>query len=763
MFFLDRFMDFIYRHPLYGKIFKYIFAMAISVVAIVTGIIYLKTGRFLFDLDLFIHILDENRKYVYMVLIAENIILIGALIWKDYKLKTRANCSVKYIHLNDIAYLWLEAEDYKDALREEVRKQVEEEQSSNVLLPNTYEYPEFEKNKTNEIYQRIIAPNIERLSNEERVIIIDLLKLLEDKGDIPSVASYYDKDPEIKYKDEIVSTDGLNSYKVLRNITLYDHTLNVLEEIYAILDKRGKTQFAMLFGKAVVSALAHDIGKIQKIEEKVKKVSIEIFRQQPHHIVSKLIFIEMFPSYESRDIVVEAIENHHAVKLPNNGNELIKMLVDADKLARKREIERYILDKNVGKPLTKRLKKNKKSKDDKDLENEQKLKEELEKVYEEKRMLEDAVLKDSLTRAYNRMCFEKDIDLYFAEHKDTMIFAMIDGDNFKKINDTYGHLAGDQVLKKIVDVIYSEVREYNGKVYRYGGEEFAVVIPDMDEESGKNLFKKICTKIENSGIEFEEKEIKFTVSIGMVTASGCATINDLIANADKALYDAKKSGKNRVFLYGKEENKIKKSIKNKDKDKKDKKNNIVELSDIDFDVGAEFGIINKDGKNNEDTKKNEFVNDNKKEIKTDKIEFEFDEYEGKIFDKLSQMINKAYSSGLIVDILSVSYKDMILFDWNTVKNVIEEVVSPVDSEKMTRYFVEEAKKRNVVGYIDIDNGYYSSKFVIDLVFQKVEFNAIPIFGRVFGLDEAKLENSKLKDDVLNKAKVYQYSEYHENV
>lgn len=249
----------------------------------------------------------------------------------------------------------------------------------------------------------------------------------------------------------------------------------------------------------------------------------------------------------------------------------------------------------------------------------------------------------------------------------------------------------------------------------------------------------------------------------MVTASGCATINDLIANADKALYDAKKSGKNRVFLYGKEENKIKKSIKNKDKDKKDKKNNIVELSDIDFDVGAEFGIINKDGKNNEDTKKNEFVNDNKKEIKTDKIEFEFDEYEGKIFDKLSQMINKAYSSGLIVDILSVSYKDMILFDWNTVKNVIEEVVSPVDSEKMTRYFVEEAKKRNVVGYIDIDNGYYSSKFVIDLVFQKVEFNAIPIFGRVFGLDEAKLENSKLKDDVLNKAKVYQYSEYHENV
>jgi diguanylate cyclase (GGDEF)-like protein len=129
--------------------------------------------------------------------------------------------------------------------------------------------------------------------------------------------------------------------------------------------------------------------------------------------------------------------------------------------------------------------------------------------------------------------------------------ALIDIDFFKSVNDRYGHLAGDEVLAAVGRALRSLVREYD-LIGRFGGEEFALLLPQADEAGARILTERIRSQIARLQIEAPggpgTDPISLTVSIGVVTMAAAGDLTEMLAVADAALYRAKNAGRNRVFV-----------------------------------------------------------------------------------------------------------------------------------------------------------------------------------------------------------------------
>ncbi len=159
--------------------------------------------------------------------------------------------------------------------------------------------------------------------------------------------------------------------------------------------------------------------------------------------------------------------------------------------------------------------------------------------------LEKLAITDRLTQAYNRIKFEeiigREIEM-FKRHNQLLSMAMLDIDHFKEVNDTYGHLVGDYVLKTIANIVRENIRKIDYLV-RWGGEEFMVIAPEADLERIRELAERIRTVIE--GYSFD-KVGKVTVSFGITQFKKDDTEDSFIKKADDALYKAKANGRNRV-------------------------------------------------------------------------------------------------------------------------------------------------------------------------------------------------------------------------
>jgi diguanylate cyclase (GGDEF)-like protein len=123
---------------------------------------------------------------------------------------------------------------------------------------------------------------------------------------------------------------------------------------------------------------------------------------------------------------------------------------------------------------------------------------------------------------------------------------MFDIDNFKKINDTYGHDTGDKVLKTLAQTVKKIIRK-NDYFIRYGGEEFLLILPYSEPKSTKKVAEKIRKEIEKLSLSIDNRKLKFTVSMGISKLKPeDKTIMDAIKRADERLYRAKNRGKNRI-------------------------------------------------------------------------------------------------------------------------------------------------------------------------------------------------------------------------
>ena len=158
--------------------------------------------------------------------------------------------------------------------------------------------------------------------------------------------------------------------------------------------------------------------------------------------------------------------------------------------------------------------------------------------------------RDFLTGLYNRRYFFSAMQDYIDEIADSAekyAVAMIDIDHFKKVNDTYGHDTGDKVIIHLSEILTSRTN-HKDTVARFGGEEFCIVLKNVNRFSAADIFERIRDEVEKTTVYSENgDEIKFTISIGVVINSG-ESLEDDINQADMMLYKAKQEGRNRVIM-----------------------------------------------------------------------------------------------------------------------------------------------------------------------------------------------------------------------
>lgn len=161
---------------------------------------------------------------------------------------------------------------------------------------------------------------------------------------------------------------------------------------------------------------------------------------------------------------------------------------------------------------------------------------------------------DHLTGLKTRGYFEQQLELEIKRSERSglpLTLLMLDIDNFKALNDFYGHRTGDKVLRRVSSVLMEDMREVD-TVARYGGEEFAIILPDTTEAEAAVVAERIRSAVElrNFGVESPRKGERISISIGLAVLGKDANAKrELIENADAALYFAKGRGRNRVITY----------------------------------------------------------------------------------------------------------------------------------------------------------------------------------------------------------------------
>jgi diguanylate cyclase (GGDEF)-like protein len=177
----------------------------------------------------------------------------------------------------------------------------------------------------------------------------------------------------------------------------------------------------------------------------------------------------------------------------------------------------------------------------------------MQEIFERKRVEEKLALAattDPLTELMNRRAMLEQLKYHVARYnRNNLPFAilLLDLDNFKDINDTHGHDVGDQILKEVGVQLHRSTRSQD-LVSRWGGEEFLVLLPDTDLNGGRVAAEKVRGQIAAQVFSVEQKQLTLTISIGVSEYSEGKTLESCIKNADTALYEAKRQGRNRVVV-----------------------------------------------------------------------------------------------------------------------------------------------------------------------------------------------------------------------
>jgi diguanylate cyclase (GGDEF)-like protein len=167
--------------------------------------------------------------------------------------------------------------------------------------------------------------------------------------------------------------------------------------------------------------------------------------------------------------------------------------------------------------------------------------------------IKNIAIYDTLTNLYNRRYFDERLGLVAQKSfygGTALSLVMIDIDHFKRVNDTFGHVEGDKVLREISGLLKASVRKKD-TVARYGGEEFILILPEAGLEESSMIAERIRRLVEETPFEVSHARINITISLGISNfpSHRARSKEDLVKMADQALYDAKRGGRNRVCIY----------------------------------------------------------------------------------------------------------------------------------------------------------------------------------------------------------------------
>lgn len=158
---------------------------------------------------------------------------------------------------------------------------------------------------------------------------------------------------------------------------------------------------------------------------------------------------------------------------------------------------------------------------------------------------------DGLTGVLNRNYWQQQLEVEVqraGRYQHPLSLLFFDLDKFKRLNDDYGHQAGDVVLIEVAKLIGSLLRETD-LFGRYGGEEFAIILPDTPLQGAIEVAKRICRRVAATPIEYQQQQLMTSVSVGVSQFSTATSADELIQQADLALYQAKRNGRNQVVTY----------------------------------------------------------------------------------------------------------------------------------------------------------------------------------------------------------------------
>jgi len=170
---------------------------------------------------------------------------------------------------------------------------------------------------------------------------------------------------------------------------------------------------------------------------------------------------------------------------------------------------------------------------------------------ESERKYQELSITDGLTKLFNLRHFYDQIELEIRRSRryfHSLSLLLMDIDNFKKVNDVYGHQCGDEVLKRLAEVIQNNIRGID-KAFRYGGEEFVAILPETPKDQAVLIAERIRKGLEKQTFLFNNIQLKqVTISLGVATYLPPEEGTSFIRRADENMYQAKKLGKNRVYF-----------------------------------------------------------------------------------------------------------------------------------------------------------------------------------------------------------------------
>jgi len=165
--------------------------------------------------------------------------------------------------------------------------------------------------------------------------------------------------------------------------------------------------------------------------------------------------------------------------------------------------------------------------------------------------MKDLAMRDGLTDLFNRRIFDETLaQKVKSPDMRPVSLLLIDLDNFKQVNDTFGHQAGDQVLKTLARILKDSCRGHD-LVARFGGEEFAIILSQTQAATAHAIAQRIRNRLAKTIFTFDDRQLQITASIGLATCQEGSTIftSNLVKQADRALYQAKRTGKNKVSVF----------------------------------------------------------------------------------------------------------------------------------------------------------------------------------------------------------------------
>ncbi|MDR2151492.1 MAG: HD domain-containing protein [Helicobacteraceae bacterium] len=294
--------------------------------------------------------LPQKEKLMVICVGAFMLFVVAYALVMQHARSARLDCSIRNAHIAKLAKLWLNEEQLQarveaanEAWKQERLAQIEKEVADRTLVVSTEIVGRYIKER--------LAPYLSKFSKVEIEILRFLFNLLEKKGGVPSVASKFKNDYDIKQFEKCngskpipVTSDGKTSYEILAKYSLRSHSISVASIIIDEVISRTDS-YSTSMPRAVIAALAHDIGKIEKSD--IASINDEVAKVTDHPYLSGMIIKERFPEYVNIDELVLIVQEHH-LPIDKGASICAAALKAADQKARREEIKEWFV-KTYGK------------------------------------------------------------------------------------------------------------------------------------------------------------------------------------------------------------------------------------------------------------------------------------------------------------------------------------------------------------------------------------------------------------------------------